>query len=257
MYIIIVYHTLPSLPFFFHINKKKKLKKKLFFLIVLSHLPLFIMTSITPISKNGPKNNINSKSNSTCPSPSLPQNNDHKKAPQYQLSKDLTNLYALYTSVPKNNNAIVRINSNVVCFCCEREIVGKSLSEEEERKRKVDDYIADNKVATALFYGSNRVRDYMKKVMKQTSWNNILKEGFPCPHSEVWSDSNRKRIEHDGHYYCTLCETEKTQDTLRLTLTPIEHRAQDKDIYGEYQHVQHNNMISVLKKKNATCHRFV
>lgn len=182
--------------------------------------------------------------NSTSPLPS-PHNSPR---PQYQLSRDLTNLYELFSTIPRssNNNTIIIYKDSPICFCCEREIARRrngnvssnTTAEDDYHKRKLDKHnMPKNKITTALYYGSNQVRKYMKRVMTKENWSSIMKEGFPCPHTK---DNTKSQ----NHVFCTLCDVEQVQPTLRLTLTPTNCRAQDKEMYGEYQ-----QLLQLRKKK--------
>lgn len=195
--------------------------------------------------------------NSTCP---LPQSSCAK--PTNQLSRDVATLYEIFSTVPTTKHYN---DQGVVCYCCDREIIKRSNDSlttindncEDDRKRKLEDVTPNNKITSALYYGSKQVRKYMKKVMTRECWSDIIKEGFPCPHKVLWSkgSSSSKRSSynssiHSSHHFCTLCDTEdQTQHTLRLTLTPSTCRAQDKEIYGEYNDLQSKSKKTKKRKE--------
>lgn len=189
--------------------------------------------------------------NSTCPLPQPPP----CAKPTNQLSRDVAALYELFSTVPTTKHYN---DQGVLCYCCDREIVKRrnvsltTIDSEDDRKRKLGDMTSVNKITSALYYGSKQVRKYMKKVMTRECWSDILKEGFPCPHKASWSKSSsskRSSCSSDQvHNFCTLCDTDHTQHTLRLTLTPSSCRAQDKEIYGEYHDLQTKNK-KVKKRK--------
>lgn len=203
--------------------------------------------------------------NSTSPLPKKQhvKNNDQVTQQQHQkVSRDVATLYELFSSVSTlpsynqySNPLFDTPSQHVVCFCCEREIIKKQHSrnisistldfqqqieeEEELRKRKIEEITSN--ITSALYYGSFQVRKYMKKVMRRDNWEHILKHGFPCPHQQQ---------QEKQHYFCTLCDQHHQHTTLRLTLTPSSCRAQDNEIYGEYQYLQtlHNNKKKFRKQ---------
>lgn len=186
--------------------------------------------------------------NSTCPLPHHHyhthhhhnyHNHNHTK-PNNKLSHDVTTLYELFSNVPttKTNKP-----DGVMCYCCERRIT-KNQSTDSDRKRRHQDNASNNKVTSALYYGSSQVRKYMNKVMTRESWVDLAKKGFPCPHQVLWSTTST------CHHFCTICDTDQTQETLRLTLTPSAYRATDNQIYGEYQ------SLPIKPKKRRLFFRF-
>ncbi|KAG2229857.1 hypothetical protein BDF21DRAFT_410973 [Thamnidium elegans] len=174
--------------------------------------------------------------NSTCP---LPHN--HRSKPKNKLSHDVTTLYELFSNVPTKTNK----PDGVMCYCCERRITKNQITEL-DRKRKNQD--TSNKVTSALYYGSSQVRKYMKKVMTRESWFDLIKNGFPCPHRVLWSTAGT------CHHFCTVCDTDQTQETLRLTLTPSAYRAPDNQIYGECSQLQ--SLAKTKKRKGRKFIRF-
>ncbi|KAI9365291.1 hypothetical protein BD770DRAFT_123052 [Pilaira anomala] len=193
-------------------------------------------------------------SNSTSPLPQTTQVVKTTTKKQF-LSRDVTTLYELFSNVPNNSKTnksssspSTSLSEEVICYCCERRITKKrtdtttiiKTEQEQDRKRKFQDITSstttnNNKVTSALYYGSTQVRKYMKKVMTRDSWADLLKNGFPCPHRVLWPNDIKDQSSSNCHHFCTLCDTNQTQDTLRLTLTPSSCRAQDNEIYGDYQ----------------------
>lgn len=118
--------------------------------------------------------------NSTCP---LPKSNYVK--PLKQLSRDVTALYELFSTVPTTKHYN---DQGVVCYCCDREIMKRrndsfsTIDSDEDRKRKLEDLASNNKITSALYYGSKQVRKYIKKVMTGECWSEIIQEGLPCSH---------------------------------------------------------------------------
>ncbi|KAI9483306.1 MAG: hypothetical protein EXX96DRAFT_137807 [Benjaminiella poitrasii] len=207
---------------------------------------------------------ISQGKNSTCPSP-LPtvvtSSDASIKSNASKISPNVTALYELFSStatIRSKLNSIKRkhriaddddmtsvtaaesathINMEIdttastipkdaiaLCFCCERELAN------------VHNPGTDNAGSSSvLYFESNKVRQYMKSVMTLENWSAIIQHGFPCPHTALWEQ--HKTREH--HYFCTKCNADKRQSTLRLTLTPSDFRAQDKEIYSK-QHSSRN-----------------
>lgn len=83
-------------------------------------------------------------------------------------------------------------------------------------KKRAYDSMDEN--TTALYHGSNQVRQYMRDVMKPDQFDQTLLRGFPA-------------------YYCrhddaSPCQCPRTM-TLRITLTPIHCRAAENEIYNQ------------------------
>ncbi|KAI8638605.1 hypothetical protein BD408DRAFT_435935 [Parasitella parasitica] len=183
-------------------------------------------------SSSSSANSTAINSNSTCPLP--PSKKQVKsKSNQFKVSHDITMLYELFSTLSPGKLPCATASPMPVCLCCERKITSQVCLPNQRQHET-----AHNKQTSALFYGSQSVKKYMKNIMTKTNLNDIISHGFPCPHTALKSAKNKIQ------YYCEQCEHDKRQDTIRLTLTPSHCRSQDNEIY--------NNNASTLTPKQKT-----
>jgi hypothetical protein len=202
----------------------------------------FVKRSPTKSSYASSIRSVESK-NSTSP---LPGFNTPTSSQQYKISRDVATLYELFSATTNTTPTI----SPVVCFCCEQKILSRNYQYDYKRRKSSTATQLNentNKLSSALYYGSSQVKKYMKKVMTRGNWYDIIQHGFPCPHTVLWDNDDSGFQQHS---FCTLCNNDKRQATLRLTLTPASCRAQENEIYGEYQYLQQYRLKRKLKKKN-------
>lgn len=202
-------------------------------------------SSPTKVTYTSSIRSVESK-NSTSPLPGFRR----PSSQQYKISRDVAAMYELFSAKISSN---ISTASPTICFCCEQKILSKNYyyTDYNPKRRKSSTVTQPNentnKLTSALYYGSSQVKKYMKKVMTRGNWYDIIQHGFPCPHTVLWDTADSGLQQHS---FCTLCNNDKRQTTLRLTLTPASCRAQENEIYGEYQYLQQYSQKRKLKKKN-------
>jgi hypothetical protein len=151
--------------------------------------------------------------NSTSPLPGFHIPNSQ----QYKISRDVAVLYELFAATTTTTVS----SSPTICFCCEQKILSRNYNDCYPKRRKSSNTIQPNenanKFTSALYYGSRQMKKYMKKVISHRNWYDIIQYGFPCPHTVIWDNADSGLQQHS---FCTLCNNDKRQTTLRLILTP-------------------------------------
>ncbi|KAI8374218.1 uncharacterized protein BYT42DRAFT_575498 [Radiomyces spectabilis] len=102
----------------------------------------------------------------------------------------------------------------------------------------------DDYATSALYYGSPRVRQYLRAAMAIDRFDDMLAYGFPCNHRlglpmdeiDGSDDSLSQRVHKKATQrkpHCEQCQPgQQPLWTIRITLTPLHCRAKDVDIYG-------------------------